>query len=269
MKEHIDRISKHIDRIKEIVWNDRDLLDWDTSGMSEDEIHKMSEVWKAASSIENYNIMNEYSRFKRINNYIRLAYFLIMWLVIWFIILVTADYIQVKIDNQNVSQVESKKAELEKKVLSMQETIDQSKEKNDEISILLAQKENSVKELTKELDDIKTQIKENKTSITTNENTDNKYDNKTNESIITTTATGTVWDNKNKCISQTSITINLRESAGLKSNVITFLSEWTSVEVLKERFVDWRQWYQVQTAKNTWWIANIWIENFDNTCLKK
>jgi hypothetical protein len=61
----------------------------------------------------------------------------------------------------------------------------------------------------------------------------------------------------------------LRESAWLKSNVITFLSEWTKVEVLKERFVDWRQWYQVQTAKNTWWIANIWIENFDNTCLKK
>jgi chromosome segregation ATPase len=72
----------------------------------------------------------------------------------------------------------------------MQETIDQSKEKNDEISILLAQKENSVKELTKELDEIKTQIKENKTSVTTLENINNKYDSKTNNESIVITNTG-------------------------------------------------------------------------------
>jgi hypothetical protein len=118
MKEHIDRISKHVDRIKEIIWNDRDLMDWDTSDLSEAEIHKMSEIWKAASSIENYNLAAEYDRFKKINNYIRLAYFLIIWLVVWFIILVTADYIQVKIDNQNVSQIENRKTDLEKILLA-------------------------------------------------------------------------------------------------------------------------------------------------------
>lgn len=266
MKEHIDRISKHVDRIKEIVWNDRDMLDWDTSSMTEDEIHKMSEVWKAASAIENYNIISEYSRFKKINTYIRFVYFLIIWLVIWFVILVSADYIQVKIENKSVSEIKTNKENLEKKLLSTQEILDQTKSKNDEFSILLAQKENNIKELTKEIEEIRSNLKnENKTSNNDIESTENKYEaEKTNESVE-----NNIDETNKKCLAKISITINLREQAWLDSKIVTFLAEWTQVEVVKEQFLDWRNWYQIVTAKNTWWIANIWIENFDNTCLKK
>lgn len=269
MREHIERISKHVDRIKEIVWNDKDMLDWDTSNMSEEEIHKMSEVWKAANSIENYNIMAEYSRFKQINKYIRLWYFAIIWFIIWFIVLISADYIQVKIENKSVSEIQKNKETLEKSLLIAQENLEKIKTQNNEFNSLLAQKDNNIKELNKEIEEIKWQMKENKFD------SDNKKisieESKSQwELIKETTKENPNQDSLNKkCSAKVWITINLREKAGLDSNVITFLSEWTEVEVMKEQFLDWRNWYQVVTSKYTWWIANIWIENFDNTCLKQ
>jgi hypothetical protein len=49
---------------------------------------------------------------------------------------------------------------------------------------------------------------------------------------------------------------------------LSFLNEWSEVQVLTKKINNNRIWYEIQTSNITGWISSVWIEEFDSTCLQ-
>lgn len=280
MREQIEAISKQVEKIKEIAFSNKEHLEFAHKDLTEWEIDKIREAQKTTADIIGYNIMGEYKKLKKINNYIRLWYLLTIVIIVVFLVMITWDYINVKIKNEDVKNIEKQKIAFEKQNKELKTNLEQNLEKNNSLSSLIKQKDEQIEILKKWLNEqitlnsqtIKNQLKDNdETKIEDIKITDKNNDIKTTYLSWTTSNSWTtkITETENKkCVSNTTITINVRDTAWIDGKVLSFLNEWTQVEVLTKQTKNDRVWYEIQTSKITGWISSVWIEEFDSTCLK-
>lgn len=286
MKEQIEAIAKQVEKIKEIAFTNKEHLEFAHEDLTPWEIEKIRESQKITADIVSFNIIAEYKKLKRRNMYIRLGYLFTLILIVWFSWLITTDYISVKIQNEDVKNIQKKKEtlekqkwEFEKQNKELKKTLEENMDKNNTLSSLLKQKDNQIEILKKSINEQIALNKNPKNVLSENISSSWKINTPTLASslpnitlswwIISNSWTLNSSGKENiKCISNTTITINVRDIPGVDGKVLSFLNEWTQVEVLTKQTKNDRVWYEIQTSNITGWISSVWIEEFDNTCLK-
>lgn len=275
MREQIEAITKQVEKIKEIAFTNRENLEYEQKDLTEGEIDKIRESQKIAEDITAYNIVNEYEKNKRMNTYIRFSYTAIMIVVLISLWVMTSDYIKVKIQNEDVKNIEKQKNAFEQKTQELTEKLNEAIEKSNSLSALVKQKDEQI-DLLKKSVSITASLPSSSESITqspdsdtqSNENTTKTGASMTQTQTPTTLSGSTQSPEIKRCLTQTTITINVRDTAGLDGKVITFLDEGTDVEVLTKQVKNDRIWYEIKNNKITGWISSVWVEAFDSSCLK-
>jgi len=148
----------------------------------------------------------------------------------------------------------------------------ETQEKNNSLSYLVKQKDEQIEILKKWINET-SKLNNNETQLTykTEENKiqeNTKYESISNSWVISNSWTINTQTENKKCLSNITITINVRDIAWIDEKILSFLNEWTEVEVLTKQIKNDRVWYEIKTDKITWWISGIWIEEFDSSCLK-
>lgn len=322
MREQLDALSKQIEKLKEVAFTNKEHLDFSDGSLTEWEIDKIREAQKLTNDITNFNLEKEYQKVKKLTKYIRFTYIGIFIMILWWIGMITHDYINVKIENKNVSTIQEEKESASKKVLSLTADLEQNIEKNNQLSTLIKQKDIQIENLKKALEESKKQPNEWNIPVkttpnistpttklppldrdnfhnpllsqpeifTSNENILSKISSQsgtTNKKIepLENTQQPTPWKNENTslswsntteslssknnlCKSTTTITINVRDKAGLDGKVLWFLNEKTSLTVLEKMLLNDRTWYKVNSSKISGWISSVGIPWFDSSCLE-
>lgn len=279
MREQIEAITKQVDKIKEIAFTNRDHLEYENKDLTQWEIEKIRESQKITEDITAYNIVNEYEKVKKSTSLIRFWYTGIMIIILVFLGVITSDYIKVKIKNEDVKNIEKQKIAFEKKASDLTQNLTLAMEKNNSLSTLVKQKDEQIELLKKSISEAASSkpAPSIDTTETQNEETQTPVS-QPSEVIVATssgktvssTQTGTVKESQEikRCISTTTITINVRDSAGIDGKVLSFLNEGSEVEVMSKQVKNERVWYEIKTSKITGWISSVWIEEFDSSCLK-
>ena len=272
MREQIEAIWKQFEKIKEIAFTNKDHLEFEHKDLTEWEIEKIREAQRTTSDITSYNIIDEFKKIKKLNNYIRIWYLFSILLIIWFSVIITRDYINIKIENEKVKIIKKQKEDLEKENIKLKSNLEQSQEKNNSLSYLIKQKDEQIEILKKWINET-SKLNNNETQLTykTEENKiqeNTKYESISNSWVISNSWTINTQTENKKCLSNITITINVRDIAWIDGKILSFLNEWTEVEVLTKQIKNDRVWYEIKTDKITWWISGIWIEEFDSSCLK-
>lgn len=280
MREQIEAITKQVDKIKEIAFTNREHLEYENKDLSEWEIEKIRESQKITEDITAYNIVNEYAKVKKATTLIRFWYTGIMILILVFLGVITSDYIKVKIKNEDVKNIEKQKIAFEKKANDLTQNLTLAMEKNNSLSTLVKQKDEQIELLKKSIAEASsTKPAPSIETETETENEEIQTPLTPTTQVVTTTGSwkttiktqsGTTTETPEikRCLSTTTITINVRDSAGIDGKVLSFLNEGSEVEVMSKQTKNDRIWYEIKTNKITGWISSVWIEEFDSSCLK-
>jgi len=272
MRDQIDAITKQVDKIKEIAFTNREHLEYEHQNLSEWEIEKIRESQKITEDITAYNIVNEYEKVKKTTRFIRFGYIGIMIIILVFLGVITSDYIKVKIKNEEVKNIEQQKIAFENQSNELTQKIADAIDKNNSLTALIKQKDEQIEILKKSISQ-STSIKSSSSSeIISNQTPSEIAKNNTQENNSSSwdiiSQTTDLSDDMKRCFSTTTITINVRDIAGIDGKILSFLNEWSEVEVISKQRKNERIWYEIKTSKLTWWISSVWIEEFDSSCLE-
>ena len=176
----------------------------------------------------------------------------------------TSDYIKVKIQNEDVKNIEKQKNAFEQKTQELTEKLNEAIEKSNSLSALVKQKDEQI-DLLKKSVSITASLPSTSGSMTQTLDSDTQSNETTtitgasmSQTQTPTTLSGSTQPPEIKrCLTQTTITINVRDTAGLDGKVITFLDEGTDVEVLTKQVKNDRIWYEIKNNKITGWISSV------------
>lgn len=307
MREQLEALSKQIENLKEVAFTNKEHLDFSDGNLTEWEIEKIKESQKLTNEITSYSLVQEYEKVKKLTKYIRYGYILSFIIVLLWIIAIANDYISIKVENQSVQKIQTAKKNAEQKVLTLTSELEQNKEKINTLTALVKQKDIQIENIKKVLDEDKKEEKDNTATFSGIENIPDYKQNYTNPILstpevfwnthiplpiptptTTTTKTGEILSqtgsNSNSwiikpevgeikteekvCKASISLTINVRDKAGLEGKVLWFLNEKTQIQVLQKTVFNGKNWYQISSDEMSGWISSVGIADFDSSCLK-
>lgn len=245
MKEQILELEKQIEKLKDIATTNQNILE-NQEELSPLEIEKMRASQETIASISKYNIIEEYSRFKKQNLWIRTGYAGTLVVLAIGVAFMSKGYFDYQNAHEQITLIRHQKEILEKEKLTFQEQIAGLNKKNK----ILEQEIATLQSVPKAQETVHTPPPIQKENVPTppTQTPPQKVENKT-------------------CTTTTTLNINVRENPGLEEKIITFIPSGSEITVLGQKSVEERTWMQIQYQGNTGWMSSIGVENFNfNDC---